>query len=68
MESDLRRALVGHEFEVHYQPIVNLQAMRSARSRLSSAGSILSEAWCHRPRSFPSRRKSASSCHSANGS
>jgi diguanylate cyclase (GGDEF)-like protein len=68
MESDLRRALVGHEFEVHYQPIVNLQAMRSARSRLSSAGSILSEAWCHRPRSFPSRRKSASSCHSENGS
>src|SRR5260370_17528872 len=25
MESDLRKALVGHEFEVHYQPIVNLQ-------------------------------------------
>jgi diguanylate cyclase (GGDEF)-like protein len=26
MESDLRKALVGHEFEVHYQPIVNLQS------------------------------------------
>ena len=26
MESDLRMALVGHEFEVHYQPIVNLQS------------------------------------------
>ncbi|MDX6412343.1 MAG: hypothetical protein QOE91_1859, partial [Gaiellaceae bacterium] len=26
MESDLRKALVGQEFELHYQPIVNLQS------------------------------------------
>ena len=33
MEYDLRRALVAGEFELHYQPVVNLERQRDQRLR-----------------------------------
>ena len=47
MESDLRKALVGHEFEVHYQPIVNLES-----NEISAFEALIS--WQHSERGIVS--------------
>ncbi len=69
MEYDLRKALVAGEFELHYQPVVNLRA-----NKISGFEALIR--WRHpergphlaRRRSSRWRRRSASSCRSATGS
>ncbi len=68
MEQDLRKALPAGEFELYYQPVVNLGEQRDQRIRgpdpLESSGA---EA-LSRPRpSFRWRKRSALSSRSANG-
>ena len=44
----MRKALPAGQFELHYQPVVNSRATRSAASRPSSAGAIPRGASCRR--------------------
>ena len=68
MEQDLRKALPAGEFELYYQPVVNLASNDDQRLRgpdpLESSGD---RDWSRRRASFRWRKRSASSCRSANG-
>ena len=68
LQFDLRKALANGEFELYYQPVVNLE-----RNEICGLEALLR--WHHpergrvsrRPSSFRSPRRPASSCRSANG-
>ena len=68
MEQDLRKALPAGEFELHYQPVVNL-----ASNEISGFEALIR--WNHPTKghdlaglaSFRWRKRSASSCRSASG-
>ena len=60
LELDLRKALANGEFELYYQPLVNLaDATRSAAARLCCAGIIPSAGWSRPASSFRWRKRPA---------
>ena len=68
LEIDLRQAVMCGEFELHYQPLVNIRdneivGLRGAAALASSRRA----AWSRRPSSFRSRKRPASSIRSASG-
>ncbi len=61
-ETELREAVAGEQFELYFQPIIDLDALRDrAVPRRSFAGIIPSAAWSRRRSSFRSPKSAASS-------
>ena len=68
MEQDLRKALPAGEFELHYQPVVNLASNEISGFEALIRWNHPSRAWSRPPPSFRWRKRSASSSRWANGS
>ncbi len=58
IEIDLRKALALRQFELHYQPQIDLERRPSSASRRCSAGVTPGAAWCRRPSSSRLPRRS----------
>ena len=59
LELDLRKALAAEQFELHYQPLIDIGSGTVRASRRCCAGTIRSAAWCRRTNSFRWPRRSA---------